>query len=84
VPPGAAVGPDPVSSETTKQVKCCGDTPVRHTGVVGFNSHHLLDPLVASLAQQEAAAAWYAAGRRFDSGGRLAPVRPRCTGITPP
>ena len=34
----------PVSSETTKQVKCCGDTPVRHTGVVGFNSHHLLDP----------------------------------------
>ena len=45
MPPGAAVDPEPVSSETTKQVKCCGDTPVRHTGVVGFNSHHLLDPM---------------------------------------
>ena len=51
--------------ETTKQVKCCGDTPVRHTGVVGFNSHHLLDEarllrrrrLLASLAQLEVAIA---------------------------
>ena len=30
-------------AETAKQVKCCGDTPVRHTGVGGFNSPHLLD-----------------------------------------
>jgi hypothetical protein len=28
--------------ETAKQVKCCGDTPVRHTGIRGFNSPHLL------------------------------------------
>jgi hypothetical protein len=28
--------------ETAKQMKCCGDTPVRHTGVGGFNSPHLL------------------------------------------
>ena len=32
--------------ETAKQVKCCGDTPVRHTGVGGFNSPLLLDPIV--------------------------------------
>ena len=25
------------------QVKCCGDTSVRHTGVGGFNSPHLLE-----------------------------------------
>jgi hypothetical protein len=28
--------------ETAKQVKCCGDTPVRHTGIRGFDSPHLL------------------------------------------
>ena len=79
MPPGAAVGSrSPVSSETTKQVKCCGDTPVRHTGVVGFNSHRLLDVRddSASLAQLVAAAAWYAAGRRFDPGGRLSALMP--------
>ena len=37
-------GRHPVSTETTKQAKCCGDTPVCLTGVVGFNSHRLLDP----------------------------------------
>ena len=109
MPLGAAVGSNSVSSETTKQVKCCGDMPVRHTGVVGFNSHHLLDPtglpapprgqargvptpalaplvgahgalrFLASLAQLVAAAAWYAAGRRFDSGGGLDSVSPRST-----
>lgn len=28
---------------TAKQVKCCGDTPVRHTGISGFNSPLLLE-----------------------------------------
>ena len=32
-----------VSIETAKRMKCCGDTPVRHTGIVGFNSHLPLD-----------------------------------------
>jgi hypothetical protein len=34
----------PASTEATTQAKCCGDMPVPHTGVVGFNSHRLLDP----------------------------------------
>ena len=29
------------------QVKCCGDTLVRHTRVSGFNSPHLLHALAA-------------------------------------
>ena len=46
----AACSIRPASSEATLQVKCCGDTPVRHTGVVGFNSHHLLDSSLSSSA----------------------------------
>lgn len=37
--PGLARAP---AGEAAKQVKCCGDTPVRHTGIRGFNSPHLL------------------------------------------
>ena len=39
----------PHADETAKQVKCCGDTPVRHTGIRGFNSPHLLCDQVSVL-----------------------------------
>ena len=42
--------PDLVRSEIAKQVKCCGDTPVRHTGVGGFNSPLLLQTVHASTS----------------------------------
>ena len=32
------------------QVKCCGDTSVRHTEVGGFNSPFLLDLICSKLA----------------------------------
>lgn len=38
---------NPVSPETTKQAKCCGYTLVRHTRIVGFNSHRLLQAIAS-------------------------------------
>ena len=37
------IGRSPHRERPPKRVKCCGDTLVRHTSIVGFNSHRPLE-----------------------------------------